>query len=103
MEIYIQHPAVHEGSETRVDVAMTPIHELPPTRGGLRRMAQIQITVPLASRAHKLLHAISESNEPMRLRTGRHVGMWSIVEYRLPGIPSDGQARVTLVFSGSAD
>lgn len=107
MEILVQHPAINDGAETSLDVDMTPIHELPPTRGGLRRMAEIQITTPLGGSQHKFLNAAfrdrqSSVPQPIRLRTDDHVGMWNIHRVRMPGIPSDGLVRLTLSYAGPA-
>ena len=83
---------------------MTDINELPTTPGGIRQMADVDMTVPFRSSAHKTLHAVYYSRNPtLRLRTARHVGMWIIQTYELPGIPSDGCVRLTLCFAGPAD
>ena len=104
MEIHIQHPAVNDGVETPLDIVrMTDIYEPPPTRGGLRDMAEVHMGVFFNSPAHKMLNAVYRSRNPMRLRTDGHVGMWLIRASGLPGIPSDGCASLTLCFSGSAD
>ena len=100
-EIYIQHPAVNDGTETQlVDVEMTAIYELPPTRGGIRQMADIEMVVPIDSSDCRVLNLIEGSRTSMRLRTGDYVGRWFITRSRMPGIPSDGLFRVTLCCTG---
>ena len=70
-EIYIQHPAVNDGTETQlVDVEMTAIYELPPTRGGIRQMADIEMVVPIDSSDCRVLNLIEGLRTSMRLRTG---------------------------------
>ncbi len=63
-EIYVKHPAVNDGAETRlVDVEMTDIHELSPTPGGVDPVGDIQmIAVPDRATVH-----FAES-----IRRGRH-------------------------------
>ena len=101
MRIFVQHPAINNGTETKLDVDMTPIHELPPTRGGLRDLADIQITVPLGSPEQKLLDsAVRDMQSPIRLRTDAHDGTWLITDEQWPGIPSDGLVRLTLSTTG---
>ena len=99
-EIYIQHPAVNEGVETQlVDVEMTDIRDLPPTRGGVGGWGDIQMTVSINSPDRSVLRAIARSGTPMRLRTEDHVGMWLISRDK-PGLPS--LYRATLTFAGPA-
>lgn len=108
MEIHVQHQAINDGTETILNVDMLPVHELPPTRGGVRRMADIHITVPLGSPEHRQLHAAFEYKShgmpvPIRLRTGEHEGMWNIVRHQMPGMPSDGRVRLRLNFAGTVE
>ena len=101
-EIYIKHPAVNEGVETQlVDVEMTDFHELPPTRGGVERVRDIQMTVPINSPARSVLRAVARSQKPMRLRTDDHLGMW-LISRDTPGLPQDGLYRATLTYAGPA-
>ena len=97
-EIHIQHPAVKNGTEMQlVDVRMSRVRELPPTLGGVTRMADIEMTGPIASPDFSALNAVRQSKEPMRLRTGPHdVGMWLIEKFEMPG----PHFRMTLRFTG---
>ena len=102
MEIHIQNEDINDGKELTLDVNMTPIRELPPTRGGLRRTADIVIATAMGSDAHKALSTVfSSPKEPyLRLRTKTHDGVWGIRQYIMPGIPSDGRVRFTLYNTG---
>ena len=85
-DIHIQHPAVKNGTEMQlVDVRMSRVRELPPTLGGVTQMADIEMTGPIGSPDFSALNAVRQSREPMRLRTGPHVGMWLIEKFEMPG------------------
>ena len=102
MRVYLQHLDVNGGAETALDLEMSPIHELPPTRGGLREMASIHMAFPIGGPAHKALSAYEKLHEPVRLRTSDHVGMWLIQRTQMP-TGGDMQVRLRLVFAGSVD
>lgn len=84
MALHVQHPDVNDGAETSLeDARLGAIHELPPTAIGIRRMADLKLTVPFDSPDRNVLSAIfeSRSHAPMRLRTNGHIGMWNIKKW----------------------
>ncbi len=66
--IRIQHPAINNGTEARLEVDMTPIRDLPRTPGGLRRLGDVRISTRSGSLAYRLLSAAMDSPEPLQLR-----------------------------------
>ena len=105
MQIHVQHRAINDGTETPLDVDMWPIRELPP-HGGRRRMADIQIVVPVDSPAHHHLNAAFLDRRlylrlPIRIRTAEHDGLWNIRRVHLPP-PNDTLVRVSLGFARPA-
>ena len=99
--IHVQHPDINNSAEAKLRVDMLPIHELPP-RGTLRRMADIYISVDMRSQEYKMLNAAYAATTPLRIRTDRHVGLWSVVEERQPARVRN-PVRLRLVFSGLAE
>ena len=89
--IKLCHPEVNDGEEVTLDVEMTAIYCSPPNRAGVRRMDDIDITVPLKSEEHRRLNEFQKAIcgpsgiVPIRLATGDHLGMWSVRMYRFIG------------------
>ena len=105
MKIQLQHSAVDDGVAVTLDVDMTEIRELPPPPYGvLPRMDDVNITVPIASRAHRFLSRFfgAQGTEPMLLVVGDHTGLWFIKGQRMPTTAGDMTVRFTLGFSGRA-
>ena len=76
---------------------MTPLPDLPPTRGGVERPGNIRMTAPFDSPAHRMLRAVVKSRGvPMRLRTEDHVVGMFIISRDTPLFPEDGLYRATL-------
>ena len=101
MAIHVQHPDVNDGAETSLeDARLGAIHEFPPTAIGIRRMADLELTVPFDSPDRNVLATIfnSQSHAPMRLRTTGHVGMWNIKRWSR----RTKMDRLTLCFAGPA-
>ena len=59
--IELYHPRVNDGNVVRITVGMTEIHCSPPNRAGLRRMDDIDISVPLKSDEHRILHEFDKA------------------------------------------
>ena len=104
--IELYHPRVNDGNVVRIAAGMTTdIYCSPPNRAGLRSMDNIDITVPLKSDEHRILHRFDKAISgpsgiiPIRLATGDHVGMWSVSRRRFIG----DYAQYTLCFSGNAE
>jgi len=101
--IELYHPSVNNGDVISITVEMTRIYCSPPNRAGLHKMDDINLTVPIKSEEHRLLHefenAISGPSGiiPIRLATGDHVGMWSVRKRQFMG----DSVLYTLCFSGT--
>ena len=104
MKIQLQHSAVDDGVTVTLDVNVMKVCKLPPTRAGVRRMADIEITVPPGSANRGILHrfvkAQRETRTATRLVARGHSGLWSIKGVRMP-MPGDDLVRITLTYSGS--
>ena len=99
MIIHVESPALEGGAADLEVDRVTGGRELPATRAGIRGWADITITTSIGSVAHRALQTIAEARES-RLRIKGYEGSWLVKSRRMPGIPSDGLARVILVFAG---
>lgn len=105
MKAYIQHNAINDGGETRLDADVSDVYELP-TRAGVRRIADVVVTTPIGSPAHKLPRKVEEGDgrEPLHLRVVRETDQvtaaWLIRGTQMPGYPGDGLVRFTLAATG---
>jgi len=101
VELY--HPNVNGGNVVSISVKMTPIHCSPPDDLGRSKMDDIDIVAPLRSDEQRLLHQLEDAISspsgiiPVRLATGDHVGMWSIIRHSFEA----EDVRYSLVYSGS--
>ena len=100
--IELYHPNVNAGNVVSMPVQMTAIRCSPPNDIGLRTMDGIDIVVPLRSDEQRLLHEFENAISgpagiiPVRLATGDHVGMWSMIRHSFEGY----DVRYSLVYSG---
>ena len=101
--IELYHPNVNGGNVVSMSVRMTAIYCSPPNDIGLSKMDDTDIVVPLRSAERRLLHEFKDAISgpygiiPVRLATGDHVGMWSMIEHSFEG----EDVRYSLVYSGS--
>ena len=104
--IELYHPKVNDGNPVRITVGMTDIHISPPNRAGRRSVYDIDVTVPVKSDEHRILHKFNEAISspsgiiPMRLAIADHVGMWSV---KSGPIVVGYYAQYTLCFSGKVE
>ena len=98
MKIQIHCPVLDGGGACLDVVAVTGGYELPPSRGGVRDWANITVTVALGSPAHGALREVSNRGEALRVEG--YEGKWLVREDGLPGLPSDGLARLALASAG---
>ncbi|MDE2873291.1 MAG: hypothetical protein OXQ94_16560 [Gemmatimonadota bacterium] len=103
--IELHHPEVNDGNTVAITVQMTRIYCSPPDRAGRRKIGDIDVTVPLRSKEHRVLNEFEEAIcgpagiVPMRLKAGDHVGMWSVRKRQFVG----DSALYTLCFSGTVE
>ena len=98
MVIRVECPALQSGAvDLEVD-DVTGGYELPATRGGVRDWAPITIVAAIESPALGVLKTIHDVGENLRIEG--YEGEWLIRVRQMPGIPSDGLARVTLISAG---
>lgn len=103
--IKLYHPRVNDGNVISITVEMTRIYCSPPNRAGVRKMDDINITVPVKSREHRILHEFENAISgpagivPVRLATGDHVGMWSVRKRQFMG----DSVLYTMCFSGTVE
>ena len=98
MRIRVESSALEAGAADLKVEQVDGGYELPTTRAGIRSWADITIAVAIGSPAHSALETIAEARETLQIE--RYEGKWLIKSRRMPGIPSDGLARVTLAFAG---
>ena len=96
--IHIECSVLQDGAADLEVDHVTGGYELPVAPAGVRVWADITIAVPVGSASHSALEASREAGEPLRI--DGYEGKWLVDDSTLPGIPSDGLARLTLTSTG---
>ena len=83
---------------------MTDINELPTTPGGIRQMADVDMTVPFSSFRPQdaACGRLLAKSYPAPAHSTARLACGSSRPMNYPGIPSDGCVRLTLCFAGPA-